>query len=77
MALLFFFRTNSAFYSSAVIKSDQTRIMSGPGEDFKLIAISDSSKVVKILSESGEWIEIGLLGQGIKGWIKTEQIIKI
>lgn len=77
MALLFFFRTNSAFYSSAVVKSGQTRIMSGPGEDFKLIAMSDSGKIVKILSESGDWIEVGLHEQGIKGWIKADQIIKI
>lgn len=76
-SLLYFFRINSVFHSAAVIKNSQARIMSGPGEDFKLIASADNAKPVKIISETGEWIEIGLIGQGIKGWIKSEDIIKI
>ncbi|GAB4030429.1 MAG: hypothetical protein Fur0012_06310 [Elusimicrobiota bacterium] len=76
-SMLYFFRTNSAFHCAAVITENQARIMSGPGEDFKLIATSEGTKTVRLLSQSGEWSEIGLLGQGLKGWIKSEQLIKI
>ncbi len=76
-SMLYILRTNSAFYNSAIINSRQARIMSGPGDDFKLIASAENAKPVKILSESGEWAEIGLLGKGVKGWIKAADLIRI
>lgn len=74
---LYILRTNSAFYSSAVISNQHAKIMSGPGDDFKTIASATDGKPVKILSKSDEWVEIGLIGKGVKGWIKVEDLIAI
>jgi tetratricopeptide (TPR) repeat protein len=75
--ILYFMRRNTAFHNTALVTSPQAQIMSGPGDNFKLIANINSFKIVKILSETPDYSEIGLMNEGIKGWIKNSDISKI
>lgn len=63
-------------YSSAgvVVKAGGTRMLSGPGENFKTYASAPEGRIVKILDTGDEaYYEIGLQKEGIKGWaLKTD-----
>ena len=68
-------RQSSSFTSAGVVvKTGGTRMLSGPGENFKTYASAPEGRLVKILdSEDETYYEIGLAKEGIKGWaLKTE-----
>lgn len=77
--LLFFswmtLRKNSIFYSPGIIMVDNTQVLSGPGNNFKVAATINSPKIVQVIDlEDKEYVEIGILEEGIKGWVKKENI---
>jgi len=62
-------RKNSIFYSAGIIAVDQAKILSGPGDSFKISATINRSKIIKIIENSdSDYIEVGILDEGIKGW---------
>lgn len=68
-------RQSSAFTAAGVVtKAGGTRMLSGPGENFKTYASAPEGRLVKILDADDEtYYEIGLAKEGIKGWaLKTE-----
>ena len=68
-------RQSSTFTAAGVVtKAGGTRMLSGPGENFKTYASAPEGRLVKILDAEDEtYYEIGLAREGIKGWaLKTE-----
>lgn len=68
-------RQSSPFTAAGVVtKAGGTRMLSGPGENFKTYASAPEGRLVKILDYDDEnYYEIGLPKEGIKGWaLKTE-----
>ncbi|HAH31032.1 MAG TPA: hypothetical protein DCL44_01820 [Elusimicrobia bacterium] len=70
-------RDSSPFTNGAVAAAPAT-LLSGPGEKFKANATLPEARLVKILDEGDEeYYEIGLPGEGIKGWVKKTDLQKI
>ncbi len=68
-------RTTGVFSSAGVVtKAGGTKMLSGPGENFKTYASAPEGRIVKILDTRDEdYYEIGLQNEGIKGWaLKTD-----
>ncbi|OGR62029.1 MAG: hypothetical protein A2X30_01200 [Elusimicrobia bacterium GWB2_63_16] len=72
-------RQTSAFSSAGVVtKAGGTRMLSGPGDNFKTYASAPEGRIVKILDTDDEaYYEIGLPKEGIKGWALKTDIDKI
>lgn len=60
-----------------VIVSPAAEIRSGPGENFGVNFTAPEGRRVEILSESGIWLEIGVLKEGAKGWITAAAVERI
>ncbi len=60
----------------AIILQESTAF-SGPGEDYLANFSVPEGKKVIILQKREGWFEIGLLKEGLKGWIKKDMIEKI
>jgi tetratricopeptide (TPR) repeat protein len=73
--LWYILRKNSLFYKSAVTLNE-TDLYSGPKETFTQIATIPRSRVVEVLSENDGFIEVGIVKENTKGWVKSESIIK-
>ncbi|MCX5785240.1 MAG: hypothetical protein NTX59_06095 [Elusimicrobia bacterium] len=70
-------RDSSPFTNGAVAAAPAT-LLSGPGEKFKAYATLPEARLVKIMDEADEdYYEIGLPGEGIKGWVKKTDLQKI
>jgi hypothetical protein len=68
-------RQAGTFNSAGVItRAGGTRMLSGPGENFKTYASAPEGRIIKILYTGDEaYYEIGLPKEGIKGWaLKTD-----
>jgi len=68
-------RQSSPFTGAGVVtKAGGTRMLSGPGANFKTYASAPEGRIVKILDTGDEaYYEIGLPAEGIKGWaLKTD-----
>lgn len=68
-------RQSSPFTGAGVVtKTGGTRMLSGPGANFKTYASAPEGRIVKILDTGDEaYYEIGLPAEGIKGWaLKTD-----
>ena len=68
-------RQSSPYTSAGVVtKTGGTRMLSGPGANFKTYASAPEGRIVKILDTGDEsYYEIGLPKEGIKGWaLKTD-----
>lgn len=60
-----------------VIILSTAEIRSGPGMNFNVSFTAPEGRRVAILAEQGEWLEIGLLKEGAKGWVPAESVEKI
>ncbi len=69
-------RKNSIFYSPA-ITLQETDLLSGPGNKFTVLATLPQSKVIFLIKEDNDFVEVGIPEQNIKGWVKKETIMKI
>ncbi len=72
-------RQNSPFASGGVVtKAGGTRLLSGPGNNFKACASAPEGLLVKVLdSADEEYYEIGLPKEGVKGWALRTEVEKI
>jgi hypothetical protein len=68
--------TTSPFSESGVVvKQGGTRMLSGPGENFKTYASAPEGRLVRILDAGDDaYYEIGLQKEGIKGWALKSEI---
>lgn len=51
-----------------VIVAARAEIRSGPGESFPVAFTAPEGRRVEVLESSGEWVEIGVLKEGARGW---------
>jgi len=72
-------RQSSTFTDAGVVtKSGGTRMLSGPGENFKTYASAPEGHLVKILDADDEnYYEIGLTKEGIKGWALKSEVDRL
>jgi len=60
-----------------VIVAPTAEIRNGPGDNFSVSFTAPEGRRVRILSENGEWREIGVLKEGARGWLRAQSIEKI
>lgn len=60
-----------------VIVAGRAELRNGPGEKFTVGYTAPEGRRVRVLSESGEWLEVGLLKEGVKGWILAASVEKL
>jgi tetratricopeptide (TPR) repeat protein len=64
----------SAPARQGVIIAAPGEIRSGPGENFAVSFTAPEGRRVEIISEDGEWLEIGIAKEGAKGWIRGSSV---
>ncbi|MFH1282822.1 MAG: tetratricopeptide repeat protein [bacterium] len=58
----------------AIITTSSAQVKSGPGEAFTVgFTVPEGWKVI-ILKEYSDWLEIGVHAEGLRGWVKTEEV---
>lgn len=60
-----------------VIVIGRAELRNGPGEKFSVGYTAPEGRRVRILSESGAWLEVGLLKEGVKGWTIASSVEKL
>lgn len=60
-----------------VITAARAELRNGPGEKFTVGYTAPEGRRVRVLSESGEWLEVGLLKEGVKGWILASSVERL
>jgi tetratricopeptide (TPR) repeat protein len=57
-----------------VIVASSAELRSGPGENFNVSFTVPEGRRVQILSNDGAWLELGVLKEGVKGWLPTAAV---
>ena len=52
-----------------VITAGRAELRNGPGEKFSVGYTAPEGRRVRVLSDGGQWLEVGLLKEGVKGWV--------
>ena len=60
-----------------VIVAARAELRNGPGDKFTVGYTAPEGRRVRVLSESGPWLEVGLLKEGVKGWTLSESVEKL
>jgi tetratricopeptide (TPR) repeat protein len=63
--------------SLGVIIAPTAEVRSGPGESFSVDFTAPEGRRVEILSANSDWIEVGLLKEGSRGWVSSQDVEKI
>lgn len=61
----------------AVTLSPNSEVRNGPGESFSAAFTLPEGRRLQILSEREDWLEVGVLKEGVKGWIHKESVLRI
>ncbi|UPT72934.1 MAG: SH3 domain-containing protein [Elusimicrobiota bacterium] len=61
----------------AVIVAARAELRNGPGDRFSVGYTAPEGRRVRVLSESGGWLEVGLLKEGVKGWTPASAVEKL
>jgi tetratricopeptide (TPR) repeat protein len=57
-----------------VIVTAAAELRSGPGENFNVSFTVPEGRRVQILSTDGTWLELGVLKEGVKGWLPAAAV---
>lgn len=60
-----------------VIVTARAELRNGPGDKFTVGYTAPEGRRVRVLSDSGEWLEVGLLKEGVKGWTLASSVEKL
>lgn len=60
-----------------VITASRAELRNGPGEKFTVGYTAPEGRRVRVLSVSGEWLEVGLLKEGVKGWTLATSVERL
>jgi tetratricopeptide (TPR) repeat protein len=60
-----------------VIVAGRAELRNGPGEKFTVGYTAPEGRRVRVLSDTGAWLEVGLLKEGVKGWTKAATVEKL
>lgn len=63
--------------SPGVILIQQAEVRSGPGDSFPVSFRAPEGRRVTVLAVKGKWAEIGVLKEGLKGWLPADQVERI
>jgi len=66
----------SSLFNRACVTINETDIYSGPSESFTITATIPKGRVLEMLLEKDDFIEVGIIKDNLKGWVKSENIIK-
>lgn len=67
-------RTLGSGGTQGVVLEPNAEARSGPGRNFPVSFNAPEGRRIVILSESGEWTEIGMMKEGLKGWVQAKSI---
>jgi hypothetical protein len=57
-----------------VIVASSAELRSGPGDNFNVSFTVPEGRRVQILSNDGAWLELGVLKEGVKGWLPAAAV---
>lgn len=60
-----------------VIVESRAELRNGPGEKFTVGYTAPEGRRVRILSDAGAWLEVGLLKEGVKGWVLASSVERL
>lgn len=60
-----------------VIVAGRAELRNGPGEKFTVGYTAPEGRRVRVLSDGGAWLEVGLLKEGVKGWVRASSVEKL
>ena len=60
-----------------VIVASRAELRNGPGEKFTVGYTAPEGRRVRVLTDSGAWLEVGLLKEGVKGWILASSVERL
>ncbi|MCM2305501.1 MAG: tetratricopeptide repeat protein [Elusimicrobia bacterium] len=60
-----------------VIVAARAELRNGPGEKFTVGYTAPEGRRVRVLSDGGAWLEVGLLKEGVKGWVLASSVEKL
>lgn len=60
-----------------VIIVERAELRNGPGEKFSVGYTAPEGRRVRVLGESGEWLEVGLDKEGVKGWTPAKSVERL
>ena len=60
-----------------VVLEPNAEARSGPGRNFPVSFNAPEGRRVAILSDSGEWLEVGVLKEGVKGWMLAKSVERV
>jgi len=61
----------------AVTVAPRTELRNGPGEGFSVGFTAPEGRRVSVLQEKGEWVELGVLKEGVKGWVQASSLERV
>lgn len=70
-------RRTGAAARPAVLVAAETEVRSGPGRTFPVSFKAPEGRRVTLMSERTGWLEIGVLKEGLKGWVPADAVEKI
>jgi tetratricopeptide (TPR) repeat protein len=69
-------RKNS-YLSNIAVTIYETELYSGPDKTFNSLAIIPKGKIIKVISDDENYLEVGVPKDNIKGWVEKNTIVKI
>jgi tetratricopeptide (TPR) repeat protein len=60
-----------------VIVAARAELRNGPGEKFTVGYTAPEGRRVRVLTDAGPWLEVGLLKEGVKGWTLASSVEKL
>lgn len=61
----------------AVITAARAELRNGPGDRFTVGFTAPEGRRVRVLADSGGWLEVGLLKEGVKGWVRADAVERL
>ena len=60
-----------------VIVSAHAELRHGPGQNFGVAFTVPEGRRVRVLGQAGAWIEVGVLKEGVQGWIEADALERL
>ena len=70
-------RLSAGVSNPGVILQANAEARSGPGTNFPVSFNAPEGRRVAVLSERGDWLEIGMLKEGVKGWVAAKAVERL
>lgn len=70
-------RQTTDIANPGVILESNAEARSGPGMNFPVSFNAPEGRRVAVLTERGDWLEIGMLKEGVKGWVSSKAVERL